>query len=190
MGARSSGAGMAPSAGVRSCGCHRGRAERPQRPGHPIGLAGGSCAAFPHSAPPVPRRAPHHAQGSPAEVRASPTSPPPLPVPLRPWGRRGDANAAARHSLPALENTAEGAAYSPSPPHRGGEGEGEEGAFGPHAPARPPNLPRPLPEPPGLPMVRCGPPRAPVAQLDRALPSEGRGHRFESCRVRQPDSMG
>ncbi len=25
---------------------------------------------------------------------------------------------------------------------------------------------------------------APVAQLDRALPSEGRGHRFESCRVR------
>lgn len=28
-------------------------------------------------------------------------------------------------------------------------------------------------------------PKAPVAQLDRALPSEGRGHRFESCRVRQ-----
>ncbi len=28
--------------------------------------------------------------------------------------------------------------------------------------------------------------QAPVAQLDRALPSEGRGHRFESCRVRQP----
>jgi hypothetical protein len=27
-------------------------------------------------------------------------------------------------------------------------------------------------------------PQAPVAQLDRALPSEGRGHRFESCRVR------
>ena len=26
--------------------------------------------------------------------------------------------------------------------------------------------------------------RAPVAQLDRVLPSEGRGHRFESCRVR------
>lgn len=26
--------------------------------------------------------------------------------------------------------------------------------------------------------------KAPVAQLDRALPSEGRGHRFESCRVR------
>ena len=26
---------------------------------------------------------------------------------------------------------------------------------------------------------------APVAQMDRALPSEGRGHRFESCRVRQ-----
>ena len=26
--------------------------------------------------------------------------------------------------------------------------------------------------------------RAPVAQLDRALPSEGRGHRFESCRAR------
>jgi hypothetical protein len=25
---------------------------------------------------------------------------------------------------------------------------------------------------------------APVAQLDRALPSEGRGHRFESCRAR------
>ena len=27
--------------------------------------------------------------------------------------------------------------------------------------------------------------RAPVAQLDRALPSEGRGRRFESCRARQ-----
>jgi hypothetical protein len=28
-------------------------------------------------------------------------------------------------------------------------------------------------------------PSAPVAQLDRVLPSEGRGHRFESCRARQ-----
>src|SRR5919107_494089 len=28
-------------------------------------------------------------------------------------------------------------------------------------------------------------PQAPVAQLDRALPSEGKGHTFESCRVRQ-----
>jgi hypothetical protein len=28
-------------------------------------------------------------------------------------------------------------------------------------------------------------PHAPVAQLDRALPSEGKGHTFESCRVRQ-----
>src|SRR5665213_3185321 len=28
-------------------------------------------------------------------------------------------------------------------------------------------------------------PNAPVAQLDRALPSEGKGHTFESCRVRQ-----
>ena len=28
-------------------------------------------------------------------------------------------------------------------------------------------------------------PVAPVAQLDRALPSEGKGHTFESCRVRQ-----
>jgi hypothetical protein len=28
-------------------------------------------------------------------------------------------------------------------------------------------------------------PDAPVAQLDRALPSEGKGHTFESCRVRQ-----
>jgi hypothetical protein len=28
-------------------------------------------------------------------------------------------------------------------------------------------------------------PIAPVAQLDRALPSEGKGHTFESCRVRQ-----
>ena len=27
--------------------------------------------------------------------------------------------------------------------------------------------------------------QAPVAQLDRALPSEGRGHRFKSCRVHQ-----
>ena len=49
-------------------------------------------------------------------------------------------------------------------------------------------MPNPLPPPPGLPMVRAsGPPRAPVAQLDRALPSEGRGHRFESCRVRHPE---
>ena len=29
---------------------------------------------------------------------------------------------------------------------------------------------------------------APVAQLDRALPSEGKGHTFESCRVRQHGS--
>ena len=29
-----------------------------------------------------------------------------------------------------------------------------------------------------------GGPQAPVAQLDRALPSEGKGHTFESCRVR------
>src|SRR5207302_2524544 len=33
--------------------------------------------------------------------------------------------------------------------------------------------------------VARGRPTAPVAQLDRALPSEGRGHRFESCRARQ-----
>ena len=43
-------------------------------------------------------------------------------------------------------------------------------------------LPHPLPS--------CKRPKlisklAPVAQLDRALPSEGRGHRFESCRVHQ-----
>ena len=31
--------------------------------------------------------------------------------------------------------------------------------------------------------------RAPVAQLDRALPSEGRGQRFESSRVRQLPSF-
>ena len=30
---------------------------------------------------------------------------------------------------------------------------------------------------------------APVAQLDRVLPSEGRGHRFESCRARQSFQM-
>ena len=30
---------------------------------------------------------------------------------------------------------------------------------------------------------------APVAQLDRALPSEGRGHRFESCRVRHRQAI-
>src|ERR1700720_3168118 len=30
-------------------------------------------------------------------------------------------------------------------------------------------------------------PDAPVAQLDRALPSEGKGHTFESCRVRHFD---
>jgi hypothetical protein len=32
---------------------------------------------------------------------------------------------------------------------------------------------------------RLNQPHAPVAQLDRALPSEGKGHTFESCRVRQ-----
>jgi hypothetical protein len=32
---------------------------------------------------------------------------------------------------------------------------------------------------------RLNEPHAPVAQLDRALPSEGKGHTFESCRVRQ-----
>ena len=33
--------------------------------------------------------------------------------------------------------------------------------------------------------LHMGLPQAPVAQLDRALPSEGRGHTFESCRVHQ-----
>ncbi len=33
--------------------------------------------------------------------------------------------------------------------------------------------------------IRYMNPQAPVAQLDRALPSEGKGHTFESCRVRQ-----
>jgi hypothetical protein len=32
-------------------------------------------------------------------------------------------------------------------------------------------------------------PNAPVAQLDRALPSEGKGHTFESCRVRQSQKI-
>ncbi len=48
------------------------------------------------------------------------------------------------------------------------------------APAR-----RPLTRPalgPAPPLVLCGARQAPVAQLDRALPSEGRGHKFESCR--------
>src|ERR1700694_182095 len=35
------------------------------------------------------------------------------------------------------------------------------------------------------PANRLNEPHAPVAQLDRALPSEGKGHTFESCRVRQ-----
>jgi hypothetical protein len=39
---------------------------------------------------------------------------------------------------------------------------------------------KPHPSPP-----MWGREHAPVAQLDRVLPSEGRGHRFESCRVRQ-----
>jgi hypothetical protein len=30
---------------------------------------------------------------------------------------------------------------------------------------------------------------APVAQLDRALPSEGKGHTFESCRVRHTGTL-
>ena len=38
----------------------------------------------------------------------------------------------------------------------------------------------------GAARLAYGPPRAPVAQLDRALPSEGRGRTFESCRVRHP----
>ena len=38
---------------------------------------------------------------------------------------------------------------------------------------------------PGGLVVKVRPGQAPVAQLDRALPSEGRGHKFESCRVRQ-----
>ena len=33
------------------------------------------------------------------------------------------------------------------------------------------------------------PSRAPVAQLDRVLPSEGRGHWFESSRARQSKSI-
>ena len=45
------------------------------------------------------------------------------------------------------------------------------------------------PKNPALPKRRGSaiqPPRlAPVAQLDRALPSEGKGHTFESCRARQ-----
>ena len=35
------------------------------------------------------------------------------------------------------------------------------------------------------PRKHCVSSRCTVAQLDRALPSEGRGHTFESCRVRQ-----
>jgi hypothetical protein len=35
-----------------------------------------------------------------------------------------------------------------------------------------------------------GGPQAPVAQLDRALPSEGRGRTFESCRVRHSLGIG
>ena len=37
---------------------------------------------------------------------------------------------------------------------------------------------------------RPRPDPAPVAQLDRALPSEGKGHTFESCRVRQGCRIG
>ena len=40
---------------------------------------------------------------------------------------------------------------------------------------------------PRRPELSCGH-RGPVAQLDRALPSEGRGHEFESRRVRQRTS--
>ena len=36
---------------------------------------------------------------------------------------------------------------------------------------------------PGNPLLTASPAQASVAQLDRVLPSEGRGHRFESCRV-------
>ena len=48
---------------------------------------------------------------------------------------------------------------------------------------RPPALARLRPVQPG-PSIESRPTDAPVAQLDRALPSEGRGHTFESCRVR------
>ncbi len=39
-------------------------------------------------------------------------------------------------------------------------------------------------------LLWCRPdkPKGPVAQLDRALPSEGKGHAFESRRVRQKKS--
>src|SRR5882672_12239221 len=53
----------------------------------------------------------------------------------------------------------------------------------PIRPFRRPNQPRLGRCPP--PANRLNEPHAPVAQLDRALPSEGKGHTFESCRVRQ-----
>jgi hypothetical protein len=66
--------------------------------------------------------------------------------------------------------------------------------FAAAAPARPPpaisTTPVDAPVQFGYDSRTSGPPHtrpAPVAQLDRALPSEGRGHRFESCRVRQID---
>ena len=125
----------------------------------------------PHSAilpPPPGACAPHDSQGRRQESPLLPTKayrlPPTEEYPISP--------------LPGS---------IPSPPRRGGEGQGEEGAFA-RATVTPPSS-DPLPAPPGLPMVRAsGPPRAPVAQLDRALPSEGRGRTFESCRVRHPPS--
>src|SRR6201989_1536201 len=54
---------------------------------------------------------------------------------------------------------------------------------GPLRPSPRPTQPQLAPCPP--PANRLNEPHAPVAQLDRALPSEGKGHTFESCRVRQ-----
>ena len=55
---------------------------------------------------------------------------------------------------------------------------------GPFAPGSPLSG-KPLPGRCRSPANRLNEPHAPVAQLDRALPSEGKGHTFESCRVRQ-----
>ena len=107
--------------------------------------------------------------------RTPPTSPCPPPDSFFSLSRRALAPLAW---LGGGEGTRAAPAFSLSPPLGGGEGWGEEGVAAP------------LPPAPGLPMVRAsGPPRAPVAQLDRALPSEGRGRTFESCRVRHLPSI-
>ena len=97
------------------------------------------------------------------------------------WVGKGDPIICARQSL--LRHSRESgnpAAYSEQasdPRFRG-----DDGRAGGDASSKSTGSPETVAAPPRLGYV--SPHNAPVAQLDRALPSEGRGRTFESCRVR------